>query len=89
MARQDLTRIFKRSLFFQQEKLTRDAGFDRSLHVMDCFHQGITGKGVKIVILDDGLDYKHDDIFSNYVISISHYLSFWAVLQLIFNYTGS
>jgi subtilisin family serine protease len=28
---------------------------------------GYTGRGVKVVVLDDGLEYKHADLAPNYV----------------------
>lgn len=38
------------------------------INVMSVYRQGITGKGVKVSVLDDGLEYTHDDIANNYVI---------------------
>uniref|UniRef100_A0A8C6IZ23 Neuroendocrine convertase 1 n=1 Tax=Melopsittacus undulatus TaxID=13146 RepID=A0A8C6IZ23_MELUD len=36
------------------------------LHVIPVWQKGITGKGVVITVLDDGLEWNHTDIFSNY-----------------------
>lgn len=37
------------------------------LHVIPVWQKGITGKGVVITVLDDGLEWNHTDIYSNYV----------------------
>ena len=47
--------------------MTRDGGFDKSLHVIDAIKSGYNGTGVRVVVLDDGLEFKHEDIFPNYV----------------------
>ncbi|XP_061583813.1 neuroendocrine convertase 1 [Cololabis saira] len=36
------------------------------LHVIPVWQKGITGKGVVITVLDDGLEWNHTDIYSNY-----------------------
>ncbi|XP_041093434.1 neuroendocrine convertase 1-like [Polyodon spathula] len=36
------------------------------LHVIPVWKKGITGKGVVITVLDDGLEWNHTDIFRNY-----------------------
>ncbi|KPP67905.1 neuroendocrine convertase 1 precursor-like, partial [Scleropages formosus] len=36
------------------------------LHVIPVWRKGITGKGVVITVLDDGLEWNHTDIFPNY-----------------------
>ncbi|NXP09604.1 NEC1 convertase, partial [Thinocorus orbignyianus] len=36
------------------------------LHVIPVWQKGITGKGVVITVLDDGLEWNHTDIFNNY-----------------------
>ena len=38
-----------------------------SLHVLECFKRNITGKGIRITVLDDGLEHSHQDIKENYV----------------------
>jgi proprotein convertase subtilisin/kexin type 1 len=37
------------------------------LHVIPVWEKGITGKGVVITVLDDGLEWNHTDIYANYV----------------------
>lgn len=34
---------------------------------MPVWQKGITGKGVVITVLDDGLEWNHTDIYANYV----------------------
>ena len=60
--------------WYLHEKLSRDsdASSDRSLHVIPNFNHGYTGQGIKIVVLDDGLEHTHPDIISNYEPSISY-----------------
>lgn len=41
------------------------------LHVLPVWQKGITGKGVVITVLDDGLEWNHTDIYNNYVSLIS------------------
>ncbi|XP_075693227.1 neuroendocrine convertase 1 [Rhinoderma darwinii] len=36
------------------------------LHVIPVWRKGITGKGVVITVLDDGLEWNHTDIYANY-----------------------
>lgn len=36
------------------------------LHVIPVWQKGITGRGVVITVLDDGLEWNHTDIYSNY-----------------------
>ncbi|KAG9487990.1 hypothetical protein GDO78_007669 [Eleutherodactylus coqui] len=36
------------------------------LHVIPVWKKGITGKGVVVTILDDGLEWNHTDIYANY-----------------------
>ena len=37
------------------------------LHVLPVYDMGFTGRGVTVVILDDGLEFNHTDIRKNYV----------------------
>ena len=37
------------------------------LHVLPVYDLGITGKGVRVLILDDGIEYIHEDLWENYV----------------------
>ncbi|KAK4883552.1 hypothetical protein RN001_006871 [Aquatica leii] len=41
------------------------------LNVLPVYKTGITGKGIRISILDDGLEYTHDDLKNNYDPEIS------------------
>lgn len=41
------------------------------MNVMKAWQEGITGKGVVVTILDDGLEKDHPDLIQNYV---SNYL---------------
>ena len=40
-------------------------GYD--VNVFPVWQKGITGKGVVVSILDDGIDYTHPDLADNYV----------------------
>ncbi|XP_076388736.1 neuroendocrine convertase 1 isoform X2 [Megachile rotundata] len=42
------------------------------LNVLPLYRLGITGRGVRIAVLDDGLEYTHDDLRNNYDPSISY-----------------
>jgi proprotein convertase subtilisin/kexin type 1 len=42
------------------------------LNVLPLYKSGITGKGVRISILDDGIEYTHDDLRDNYDPEISY-----------------
>ncbi|XP_071774918.1 neuroendocrine convertase 1 [Centroberyx gerrardi] len=42
------------------------------LHVIPVWKKGITGKGVVITVLDDGLEWNHTDIYSNYDAAASY-----------------
>lgn len=45
-----------------------DIGHD--INVTGVWSQGITGKGVNVAILDDGLEFEHDDLKDNYVCQV-------------------
>ncbi|CAG0923982.1 unnamed protein product, partial [Notodromas monacha] len=42
------------------------------LHVLPVYDMGYTGKGVKITVLDDGIEYNHTDLALNYDPSLSY-----------------
>uniref|UniRef100_A0A8D3DI34 Neuroendocrine convertase 1 n=1 Tax=Scophthalmus maximus TaxID=52904 RepID=A0A8D3DI34_SCOMX len=42
------------------------------LHVIPVWQKGITGRGVVITVLDDGLEWNHTDIYSNYDAAASY-----------------
>lgn len=54
-------------LYFQQDTRSRFDLPKLDLNVLPVYKQGITGKGVRISILDDGIEYTHDDLKNNYV----------------------
>jgi len=39
---------------------------DKTINVLKVWEQGITGKGVKVCVVDDGLNYLHPDVKNNY-----------------------
>lgn len=49
-------------------KNTRHPGYD--LNVLDVWKMGITGKGIVIALIDDGVDGNHQDLKGKYVSSI-------------------
>lgn len=52
-------------LQLNQGQSTGPAGVD--LDVMPVWQQGITGRGVVVSILDDGVDHTHPDLRDNFV----------------------
>lgn len=56
-----------RGFVFQQDTRTSSSLPKLDLHVIPVWQKGITGKGVVITVLDDGLEWNHTDIYSNYV----------------------
>lgn len=40
------------------------------LNVLPLYRLGITGRGIRVAVLDDGLEYTHDDLRNNYVCSL-------------------
>ncbi|XP_033332033.2 neuroendocrine convertase 1 [Megalopta genalis] len=42
------------------------------LNVLPLYRLGVTGRGVRIAVLDDGLEYTHDDLRNNYDPEISY-----------------
>ena len=63
----------------------RQKGHD--LNVTGVWSQGITGKGVVVAILDDGLDLDHEDLRDNYVskrlVKKPNLISFLSLLQAL------
>jgi subtilisin family serine protease len=51
----------------QQDTRTRPDLPKLDLHVLPLYKQGVTGRGVRVVVLDDGIEYTHDDLKDNYV----------------------
>ncbi|XP_043523370.1 neuroendocrine convertase 1-like isoform X1 [Frieseomelitta varia] len=42
------------------------------LNVLSLYRLGVTGRGVRVAVLDDGLEYTHDDLRNNYDPDISY-----------------
>lgn len=67
------TRNTHQQNFFQNDYKIIDNSVDHNilpkldLNVLPVYEKGITGNGIRIAILDDGLEYTHDDLFDNYV----------------------
>ncbi|XP_025986584.1 neuroendocrine convertase 1 [Solenopsis invicta] len=69
-------RIFNDELWNQewylQDTRTNKALPKLDLNVLPLYRLGITGRGVRIAVLDDGLEYTHDDLRNNYDAAISY-----------------
>ncbi|GAB1605210.1 proprotein convertase subtilisin/kexin type 4-like isoform X1 [Argonauta hians] len=68
-----LQRLYKKDAFtdtlWNEEWYLRNTISKRDsagLNVIPCWAQNITGNGVKVTIVDDGLEWKHDDLRENY-----------------------
>ncbi|KAF2901142.1 hypothetical protein ILUMI_05043 [Ignelater luminosus] len=57
--------------WYMQDTRTRPDLPKLDLNVLPVYRAGITGKGVKISILDDGIEYTHEDLKTNYDPDIS------------------
>ena len=66
----EVERLFDDELWSKQWYLhdtrTKSSLPKLDLHVIGAWKQGITGKGVTVTILDDGLQHDHEDIKANY-----------------------
>jgi subtilisin family serine protease len=51
----------------QQDTRTRPDLPKLDLHVLPLYKLGVTGRGVRVVVLDDGIEYTHEDLKDNYV----------------------
>lgn len=51
----------------QQDTRTRSDLPKLDLHVLPLYRLGVTGRGVRVAVLDDGIEYTHDDLRENYV----------------------
>ncbi|KAL0100697.1 hypothetical protein PUN28_019229 [Cardiocondyla obscurior] len=58
--------------WYLQDTRTNKALPKLDLNVLPLYRLGITGRGVKIAVLDDGLEYTHDDLRNNYDGTISY-----------------
>nr|XP_033785085.1 neuroendocrine convertase 1 [Geotrypetes seraphini] len=52
--------------WYLQDTRTTLSQHKLDLHVIPVWKQGITGKGVVVTVLDDGLEWNHTDIIANY-----------------------
>ncbi|XP_032671139.1 neuroendocrine convertase 1-like isoform X1 [Odontomachus brunneus] len=70
------TKIFNDELWDQewylQDTRTNKALPKLDLNVLPLYRLGITGRGIRIAVLDDGLEYSHDDLRNNYDAAISY-----------------
>lgn len=48
----------------------QNRGPQYDMNVIPAWREGITGKGVVVTILDDGLESDHPDLIANYVSSL-------------------
>ncbi|XP_019736960.1 neuroendocrine convertase 1 [Hippocampus comes] len=58
--------------WYLQDTRTSSALPKLDLHVIPVWQKGITGRGVVITVLDDGLEWNHTDIYSNYDAAASY-----------------
>lgn len=59
--------------WYVQDTRTR-AGLPKlDLNVLPVWERGITGAGIRVAVLDDGLEHGHDDLRQNYVSFIGKY----------------
>nr|XP_012228829.1 PREDICTED: neuroendocrine convertase 1-like isoform X1 [Linepithema humile] len=70
------TKMFNDELWNQewylQDTRTNKALPKLDLNVLPLYRLGITGRRVRIAVLDDGLEYTHDDLWNNYDAAISY-----------------
>jgi len=61
------------------------------MNVIEAWNDGITGKGIVVTILDDGLEKDHPDIVRNYVspFKLSLMLCLLLIITLMFVYIQS
>lgn len=51
------------------------------MNVIPAWREGITGKGIVVTILDDGLEKDHPDLSANYV-SIPYFMSCHSIVDV-------
>lgn len=64
----------------------RGNGLD--MNVIPAWKEGVTGKGIVVTILDDGLETDHPDLVDNYVSQIYAHLLFKIITFLCFWFCG-
>ncbi|XP_076642516.1 neuroendocrine convertase 1 [Halictus rubicundus] len=73
---EDYGRMFNDELWGQewylQDTRSNKALPKLDLNVLPLYRLGVTGRGVRIAVLDDGLEYTHDDLKNNYDPEISY-----------------
>nr|CAD7452617.1 unnamed protein product [Timema tahoe] len=52
--------------WYLQDTRTRPDLPKLDLHVLPVYEQGITGRGVRVCVLDDGVEFRHEDLQHNY-----------------------
>jgi subtilisin family serine protease len=55
------------STCFQLNRGQTGGTFGYDMNVLPVWRKGITGRGVVVTILDDGIDHNHPDLKKNYV----------------------
>lgn len=55
------------SYHFQQDTRDNKALPKLDLNVLPLYRARITGRGVNVAVLDDGLEHTHQDLMNNYV----------------------
>nr|CAD7587377.1 unnamed protein product [Timema genevievae] len=58
--------------WYLQDTRTRPDLPKLDLHVLPVYEQGITGRGVRVCVLDDGVEFRHEDLQHNYDPEISY-----------------
>ncbi|XP_063215967.1 neuroendocrine convertase 1-like [Bacillus rossius redtenbacheri] len=58
--------------WYLQDTRTRPDLPKLDLHVLPLYEMGVTGRGVRVCVLDDGLEYLHEDLRDNYDPDISY-----------------
>ncbi|KAJ1856542.1 pheromone processing endoprotease [Coemansia sp. RSA 1822] len=53
-------------LYAKQWHLVNDQETGHDINVTGVWHQGVTGSGVTVALIDDGLDYSSDDLLANF-----------------------
>lgn len=53
--------------WYLQDTRTRPGLPKLDLNVLPVWERGITGAGIRVAVLDDGLEHSHDDLRQNYV----------------------